>query len=198
MQQNNAGFLRRFIAYYIDLLIYLVLFTVPFYLMLKEAVNKVNTFVPKPYVGQDTTDILELVANFAPFINIFVFACVFFLLGAIAWLFYQVYFVSHFGGTIGKLVCGLRIKDSRTDANLDSKTAFYRSYPGYMFSSAFFGLGYLRIIKNDQNLAWHDELFNTKVVKEGSILPGVISFVLLAVILGSLIGVIFTILTQIF
>ena len=86
---------------------------------------------------------------------------------------YNMYFVSKYGGTIGKLIFGLKIRRDDNEEFLDRRAAFLRTILGYIYSSKFFGAGYLKIIKSDDNIAWHDELFSTHVEKSGSIWPGI-------------------------
>lgn len=97
---------------------------------------------------------------------------------------YTLFFVGHFGGTIGKLLFGLRIVDRDSNDAIGVKRAFYRNYLGYLFSSQFFGLGFLRIIKHPEKLSWHDELFNTKVVSLHSKVLGILSFIILPLVMG--------------
>jgi uncharacterized RDD family membrane protein YckC len=97
---------------------------------------------------------------------------------------YNACFISKLGGTPGKLLFGLRVENRDSNELIDKKRAFYRFTLGYFFSSQLFGLGFLRIIKNPENLAWHDDLFFTKVLKYRSGVFGYIIFLLSPVIVG--------------
>ncbi len=149
----NAGFFTRLLATFLNILIYFSLLSVPLFIA----------------VITESTNLLQVGILTA---SLYMFSCVFYTT-------YLIYFVSHFGGDLGKLLFGLKILNSRDDSLLDFKTALYRQFPGYIFSVGFFGLGYLRVLKNPNKLAWHDELFGTRVVKSGSLIPGIIATVVL-------------------
>ena len=100
-------------------------------------------------------------------------ACIFILYN-ILMIIYTLFFVGKFGGTLGKLLFGMKIVDRDSGEAIGIKRAFLRTYLGYTFSSQFFGLGYWRIVKHPEKLAWHDELFNTKVVITRGPLLGII------------------------
>ncbi len=115
----------------------------------------------------------------------FIFCCVFlsliFLLAPLTIL-YTTFFTSKFGGTIGKLIFGLKIVNKETGVLLDRKQAFYRLILGYAFSNEFFGLGYLKVIKSKDKLAWHDELFETKVTKSRDFVTGLVASILVILV----------------
>jgi uncharacterized RDD family membrane protein YckC len=100
------------------------------------------------------------------------------------YVFYQTYFISKFGGTPGKLLCGLQVRDYETGNRISMKTAFLRQTAGYAFSSQFFGLGFYMITRSKENRAWHDELFNTVVLREGVWWYGLISYLLILLLKG--------------
>lgn len=155
MEQNkvNAGFFIRLLATFLNVLLYFSLLSIPMFIaIVTESTNML------------TVGILTA--------SLYMFSCVFYTA-------YIIYFVSRFGGDLGKLLYGLKILNSQNDSLLDLKTALYRQFPGYIFSGGFFGLGYLRVLKNPDNLAWHDELFGTRVVKNGSFMPGLFATIVL-------------------
>lgn len=170
MENKNGGLLIRFIAYMIDVLLFSVLFFAPLYLLLTGLEDRM------------------MADPVGPIINIVTFVILFVLLWGVLFVLYQVFFISKFGGTLGKLACGMKVHDYDSGEKLDKKTAFYRFTAGYAFSSGFFGLGFWRIIKHDQNLGWHDELFGTKVEKTSSFIPGIIALVFLLILQGALIA----------
>lgn len=164
MEHNNAGFFRRLIAQLIDLKIILLVALVPMYFF---STNLATNFRIDPI---------------SPLVNITTYILLLIFLGSIINIFYTIYFTSKFGGTIGKLLCGLKIVDNDNDNLLDNKTAFYRIFAGYTFSASFFWVGYFKIITSPENRGWHDRLFNTKVIKTSSFIPGILSYVFLFVI----------------
>ncbi len=164
----NAGFARRALAQLIDAVIFLLFWAVPVYFISGSMVSSVDPF--------------------KPIINLITVILLLFFVGTIIHFIYSVYFYEKFGGTIGKLLCGLKILDQNTNNHLDKKTAMYRILAGYSFSAGFLGLGYFMALKSDENLAWHDELFNTKVVKTSSFIPGIISFIILTGVLAMVIS----------
>ena len=110
-------------------------------------------------------------------LNLICYVIGFLLVFGLIRLGYSIYFISHFGGTLGKLIFNLKIVDNNTNELISNKRAFYRLFIGYAFSFQFVAWGFLRIIKNSNKLTWHDELFDTKVVSKGSAFSGVITFV---------------------
>jgi len=156
MKSNNAGFGIRLFSTLIDSLIEITLFVLGLYsfvLMLS-----IDNFVASTL-------------NFVLYIILFIFSF------GILRLVYSIYFISIFGGTLGKLIFNLKIVDQQTEQLISKKRAFYRLLIGYAFSVQFIGLGFFRIIKNSNKLGWHDELFNTKVIVKGSPYSGVVMFV---------------------
>ena len=111
----------------------------------------------------------------------------FIFIGGVIQIFYHVYFVTNYGGAIGKLLFGLKIVDANTNELIDKKRALYRYIAGYPFSGVFFGLGFFRIIKHENNLAWHDELFNTKVVGSNKDAMGYLSLFMLLIVFIALV-----------
>lgn len=171
---NNAGFARRLFAALLECVLLLLLGTFPLY------------FLTTKIAGN------EMVNPLKPFLDILTYIIVLIFLGAVIRVVYAIYFYEKFGGNIGKLLSGLKVVNMESGANLDKKTAMYRIIVGYAFSAGFFGLGFFRIIKNPDNLGWHDELFNTKVVKTSSIIPGIVAFVISAALLAVLSAAIFS------
>lgn len=78
-------------------------------------------------------------------------------------IFYQVLLPFYLGGTIGKLITGLRIV-SESDKTLSFKRIAFRQTAGYIFSWTFFGLGYWSIFKDPNRQAWHDKIVGSKVI----------------------------------
>jgi len=168
---TNAGFLKRIGAMLLDCSIYFVIITIPLCFIMLGFSSEMPVL---------TT------------LNAVAYVFVVFFLGGVLHLVYAVYFISNLGGTLGKLAFGLRIVDQKTGKYIDKKTAFYRAFAGYTFSSQLFGLGYLQILRNTKNLAWHDELFNTKVVTKASPILGVGLLIISSIMFVILVGFILT------
>lgn len=148
----TAGFFRRFFATLLDMQIFLVLVSLPALYLLGVLVGDISQ------AGLESALIIRNVANLITYIFVAM------LFGQIVFMALSIYFITKYGGTLSKLLFGLRIVN-QSNTNLDLKTAMYRTLVGYAFSSAFCGLGYFRMLRTkNSNLAWHDELFNTKVV----------------------------------
>lgn len=79
--------------------------------------------------------------------------------------FQSVWLTHFFGGSFGKLACGLRVRDE-TGKRLSFKRVFFRQVIGYKFSMLAFGLGYLAAVKDKQRQAWHDKTVGSLVAVE--------------------------------
>lgn len=79
--------------------------------------------------------------------------------------FFEIFMISKFGGTLGKLLMGLRIQHEE-GKYLSLKDAFIRLTLGRAVSGLFFGLGYLWIFRNGKHQAWHDIVNETVVVRK--------------------------------
>lgn len=137
MNHKEAHFLHRLLANSIDNCLYL-------------AINLyvANTVVRSP-------DIPSLITN------LFLFLLV--LLSPIG-LLNTIFFTWWFGGTIGKLLTGIKITSLERNS-LSFKRILFRQTIGYMFSGLLFGLGYFAILKNDKRQGWHDQAVGSLVIK---------------------------------
>jgi uncharacterized RDD family membrane protein YckC len=160
---TNARFLKRYFAYFLD---YLLFFNILIFLSLAflQIVSVISFVYP-----------VDLIVNAATFF-ITVWS-----LGFILFLFYEAYFMSKFGGTVGKLLYGIKVVDGETGNNISLKTALWRVTAGYTFSFQFLGLGYLKIIKHPEKLTWHDEMFNTRVVNAGKHRMGIVATIVFCI-----------------
>lgn len=163
MEYRNAGLLLRVFAYLLDVLLLMLLAMVPAFILL---------------ITLDTFNSVSIVSGL---INVGTYLIIAFFLFGLVISFYFIYFTSRFGGTLGKRLFGLRVLGQDTGLYIDVKTSLYRYFVGYTFSSLFLFLGFFRIIWNENKLGWHDELFDSKVVRAGSMIPG---FVAILVLLG--------------
>lgn len=87
-----------------------------------------------------------------------------------------------FGGSLGKLITGLRIVQE-DHSSLTFKRAFFRQTVGYSFSSLFLGLGYLAIVKDEKKQAWHDKTVKSIVIVKDSLWPAGLLFLIVLNIL---------------
>lgn len=82
----------------------------------------------------------------------------------VTWFGYFTFFHGVAGKTPGKMILGLAVYQT-TGRELNLSLAFLRT-AGYLFSLAFFGLGYFWVLVNPQKRAWHDFIAGTIVVRE--------------------------------
>jgi len=76
---------------------------------------------------------------------------------------YITYFIGHFGATLGKMACGLKVV--RADGGkVDYSRAFGR-YWATGLSSLTLSIGYLMAAFDDQKRALHDRICDTRVVR---------------------------------
>lgn len=104
----------------------------------------------------------------------------------------SIFFTYWFGGSIGKLLWGIRVTNL-TENKLSFKRILFRQTIGYLFSWNLFGLGYWSVLKDPEKLAWHDKAAGSRVVtKEKSFwIVGLVATVLLvAIALGTLVQVV--------
>ncbi|MFA5933561.1 MAG: RDD family protein [Microgenomates group bacterium] len=149
-----AGFFLRLLAYLNEKLIFLLLFVYLIYTISK------NTTLSGLYYGL----IVLLV--------IFVFVS---LLGMV----YNVLFTHYFGGNLGKLITGLRIKD-QSGKKLKFKKVLFRQLLAYNFSWLAFGLGFLSILKDPNKQGFHDKTVDSNVFRVNMLWPlGLLIFLML-------------------
>lgn len=165
MQSNNAGLFIRYLAHLTDTLLFgTLLFLLALFFTGAPVENDVAAYV---------INLLTFLVVGGIFINI---------MGLV----YRILLTNKYGGTLGRLAWGLRVLDSESESFISKKTSFFRFTVGYVFSTKFFGLGFWKIIKHPEKLGWHDELFNTKVVKKSNPMLGILILLLLIGSLGFL------------
>ena len=162
---SNAGLTRRYLAVLLDTILLLGVLLSPFFLL----VNKIERVA----LGEE----LNLLINLGTW---FLFG---FLMFGFVSMVYTVYLTSHLKGTLGKLLFGLNVLDQKTMKGIDLRTSLYRSAVGYSASATFMWLGFLGIKRHPKKLAWHDELFGTRVAIVGSWYLGAIALTILLGIL---------------
>lgn len=154
MNNPPAGFFLRLLAYLNEKLIFFLLFTYLIFTISK------NTTLNGLYYG------------LIVFLIIFVFTS---LLGMV----YNVVFTHYFGGNLGKLITGLRIK-SQSGGKLEFKKVLFRQLLAYPFSWLVFGLGFLSILKNPNKQGFHDKTVDSNVFRTQFLWPlGLLIFFLL-------------------
>ena len=160
---KTAGFFRRYFAQVLDTFINMSVSIVPFFVLVFSAVA---TYIKSPMELNPLSLVLPIVLLFLMPIVIF---------------FYSWYFTHKFGGTVGKLLFGLRIVDEN-GVYIDKATAFWRITVGYTISSGFLGLGYLWAFRKKEDLTWHDRFFGTKVLTVGKPIWGIAALVLFKIL----------------
>jgi uncharacterized RDD family membrane protein YckC len=92
-----------------------------------------------------------------------VFAVFYYLLISLVWSFLNAFLISTFGGTIGKLLTGLKIVRPNSQ-NLSFWRAYFRNIIGYMISGCFLWLGFIWILIDKEKRTWHDQIADTYVI----------------------------------
>lgn len=161
MNSNNTGFTKRFFATLTDSYLSFAMFLLIFVIF-----SVTVTF----------SSLTELAVTGALVLSTFIFV------NFVVNYLYHIYFTAHFGGTLGKILFGIQVVDRSTGAFIDTKTAFWRVTAGYIFSGAFLGLGFWKIIKHPQKLSYHDQLFNTQVKTVRNPVGGILVLLILPVV----------------
>jgi len=141
---NFAGFLSRLGAYFIDKLLFGVYLLFLLFLIL--------------YLFGDNFILVEKGIIWLVFYFVF---CHYFV-----WNLYLVLFTHFFGGSLGKLVLGLKVTDE-AGANLSFGKAALRFFVGYVISSLLFNLGFLYIIWDKKKQGFHDKITGSYVLGLG-------------------------------
>lgn len=76
-----------------------------------------------------------------------------------------VFFWVKFAGTPGKRLLGLRVVDAKTGKNLTPMQSTLR-YLGYFISTMSMFCGFLWVLWDDKNQAWHDKIAGTMVIED--------------------------------
>ncbi len=172
---KTAGFIKRYLAFTLDWYLSMLVFAVPF---VYSAFLAFVAYVAEPFAWNPFSVFLPLaLLIIAPIINFL----------------YTWYFTHKFGGTVGKLLFGLRIVDEN-GAYVDKATAFWRMTAGYAASSSFFGLGYFWAFRKKEDLTWHDRFFGTKVLRVGKPVWGIIALILIHLLFAAFVIYFLTIL----
>jgi uncharacterized RDD family membrane protein YckC len=138
--QNNAGFIIRFQAQVIDILINLSIIVGMWYLIFKSVPSLEDLI-------HGAALVLLLQILLLPFLFIV----------------YTVLMLNRFGGTIGKLLSGIKVVNLEAK-NLTVKESLFRYLVGYFVSGVCYGLGFLWVLRDKEKKGWHDHISNTKVI----------------------------------
>lgn len=98
------------------------------------------------------------------------------------------FLMTHFGGTIGKLLTGVEITDEN-GKHLSFWRAVFRQTIGYTASGLLFWLGFIWIFIDKERQGWHDQMAGTFVVTKRKPLvwlglAGLIVFLMLDIWMG--------------
>lgn len=137
---NYASFWVRLQAQLIDWQIFLLIINLLLYLI---------------FSGQSGLDIILPRLAIILYLNFFVISFISYL--------YQIIMVNKFGGTVGKLISGIRVI-FENGKFLNFKQSIFRYLVGYFVSGLLFGLGFLWIFRDLKNQGWHDQISATFVV----------------------------------
>ncbi|GEM_PF-2408990 len=151
-----ASFTKRLLAFLIDVLIFILIHLFSWYLI--SASSNINQ------LAQNV--LIYLITVLLPT----------FIFGSII---YTALMTSRFGGSLGKLLTGIKVTDE-TGNLLTVKRSIFRHTIGYTFSYTFFGLGYLAIIKDKLKQGWHDKATGSLVIVKNNIWPvGLVTLIIL-------------------
>lgn len=147
MSKSFASFKLRLLAYVNDVNVFLI-FHVIFWFYMASATN-----------------LVQLGYSFLLYLTLVLIPS--FLIGA---LFYNPWLTTNLGGTLGKLLTGLEVVDENNQ-RLNYKRSFFRYTIGYGFSSIFFFLGFLSVIKDPNKQGWHDKAVGSYVIVKRKMWP---------------------------
>jgi hypothetical protein len=170
---QTATILRRFIAYFIDTLLKGAVISA--FLLFAMGKSDENAFVDegKPSLADEYQFFAYAdgivngpnnITYFESFIKKFPMDA---LIGLIVLpMLYYVLFESLFGGTIGKLLTGIRVR-RKDGGKISFFTAVIR-FIGRIISTLIFMLGYVLALFDKKHQALHDKIANTLVLKRGT------------------------------
>ena len=168
-----AGFWKRFLAYWVDVLI-----TLPLSLVLLELLGM------EPFALFSITTMAELEKLQSASNNTTILSM------AIGFLFYIIMWVNYDGATPGKKLVGIKIQKN-DGSKVNYPTAIIR-YLGYFISAIVACLGFLWVAWDKKKQGWHDKIAGTVVVKTGeksqtgiAIFLTIISIIIMTVYMGA-------------
>ena len=168
MNKNNtepASFILRGIALSIDSSVWLIVFSLMVFT-----------------ISQQNRPELILNALIGALTFVFLFSILYSLF--ISWT------IATFGGSIGKLICGLEVVNEKGDY-LTFKQAFLRTYVGYVFSSLFLWAGCFWALRDKEHLTWHDMMIGSRVLRYthyGKFVAPLVMIAIITLILALIMG----------
>ncbi len=144
-----GGFWKRLLAsYLIDGFIISSIFPILILLFLPT-----KSFFPVDIINQSAS----FTSSFIPLLMIYALTIV---------LYYSYYATTTalFGGTVGKLLLGLKVVDISTGQKIGWIKSLIRHGPGYFVSSLVFYIGFIWIAFDAKKQGWHDKIAGTVVV----------------------------------
>lgn len=140
MQQKKAGFWIRLQAHFIDSLLFMMIYFVPLFLVFSKFPN--------------FRELLAIIGGY-------LFAVIF--ISLITSSLYHILLISKFGGSLGKLISGIKVIFE--DGNyLTLRQSMFRYFVGNFVSSMLFGAGYFWIFKDKNKQGWHDQISGSFVI----------------------------------
>ena len=159
---RHAGFLRRFVAYFIDRLIVGFISFVVILPML--AIFGISLFSMSRLTDLSNFESLDDGAKFALIMGVIAAYSIFIIIAVIiSWLYYSLMESSQRQATLGKLAAGIKVTD--LNGNRISFLQATGRYFAKILSGLMFGIGYLMIIFTEKKQGLHDILAGTLVVR---------------------------------
>lgn len=159
---RHAGFLLRFVAYFIDRLIVGFISFVVILPML--AIFGISLFSMSRVTDLSNFESLDDGAKFALIMGVIAAYSIFIIIAVtISWLYYSLMESSQRQATLGKLAAGIKVTD--INGNRISFLQATGRYFAKILSGLMFGIGYLMIIFTEKKQGLHDILAGTLVVR---------------------------------
>ncbi|KKT77941.1 MAG: RDD domain containing protein [Candidatus Nomurabacteria bacterium GW2011_GWA1_46_11] len=100
----------------------------------------------------------------------------------VALAFIDSFMISKFGGSMGKLLCGLAVVNDRGE-HISFWRAFFRDYIGYGVSGSLLGMGFFWALKKERR-SWHDLIADTNVVvtRNWGVFLGIVSLTVVLIV----------------
>ena len=164
---ENAGLWARFAARLLDGALFLLFFMIvvkPIYF--KMAFNAFNEWASSPeiteFLNSQQQPTLPDMSSMAGSITSALAVAQLLSWGFL--LIYYIFFTGRFGATPGKMILGLRVKDSNDD-DIGYLKAFGRFLADFILMPFTLGIGYLVAIFNEDKKGLHDMIAGTHVVR---------------------------------
>lgn len=177
--------LPRIGAYVVDLLLLAFVMAIPYFVFSLLVVKIVTQFVPTPLFEilqsgmPDPSDkerlaeyhlAVQAMAQHAITITIAT-SGLWFLFSGLLYTLWFGFFHSTYGGSPGKLIFSLEVRDDFDETRTGYARAFFREFLGKGLSAALFFIGFFMGLLNKDQRALHDYLTGTKVVRVDRIEP---------------------------